>query len=60
MEDEICLHFERRKEIGGSGGGGEKGDSMEKRQEGEVGGGCCYTEELAGEFGLVQSRSSYL
>lgn len=50
-------------EVGERGvGGGEtkKGDSRKKWLEEELGGGCCYTEELAGESGLVQSWSSYL
>lgn len=31
MENEICLHFERGKEMEGEGVGGQKGDSREKR-----------------------------
>lgn len=61
-ERDLSAFFERGKEkVGGGGGGrGEKGDSRERRRKGEMGGGCCYTEELAGECGLIQSRSGYL
>lgn len=38
-------------------GGGEKG-GFQRDKDGEMGGGCCYTEGLAGEPGLVQSQRS--
>lgn len=58
MEEELCLHVEIKGEGGGKVTEERRGIPRETRKERWVGG-CCYTEELAVESGLIQSQRSY-